>query len=78
MQAVTSGLKDSEALAAAMQSDRLLGGFGAVELKILLDIVMENQRAEGFTAAEIGAGPGTFTKQARRMILIFLAGEYLT
>ena len=47
-----------------MQSDRLLGGFGTVELKILLDIVMENQRAEGFTAAEIGAAPGGFTKQA--------------
>ena len=60
-----STLMDSKALAAAFQSDRLLGGFGAVELKVLLDIVAENQRAEGFTASEIGTGSGAFTNQAR-------------
>lgn len=47
----------------ALQKDPLLGGFGAVQLKILLDIVLENQRPEGFTACEIGSGAGGFTKQ---------------
>ena len=69
---------DNESLAAAMQSDRLLGGFGPVELKILLDIVTENQRAEGFTAAEIGAAPGAFTKQAGFPNPSLLAMTYFT
>lgn len=69
-QAVKSALVDNESLAAAIQSDRLLGGFGAAELKILLDIVMENQRAEGFTASEICAGIGAFTQQACSSLVI--------
>lgn len=63
VQAVSHTVSDDEALAGAFQADNLLGGFGGVQLKILLDIILENQRAEGFTACEIGAGFGGFTKQ---------------
>ena len=43
----------------------MLSGFGLPELKIMIDTVMENQRSEGFTACEIGAGMGGFTKRVR-------------
>lgn len=56
-------VSSKSSLSHALESDQLLCGFGAVELKIMLDIVMENQRPEGFTACEIGAGSGAFTKQ---------------
>ena len=41
-----------------------MSGFGLAELKIMLDIAMENQRPEGFTVCEVGAGSGGLTKQA--------------
>ena len=62
-QGVRSLLSDSQALAAAFHKDRMLAGFGGRQLKILLDIILENQRVEGFTACELGAGAGGFTKQ---------------
>lgn len=50
-------------MAKAYLEDPVLSGFGSKELKIMLDIAMENQRPEGFVACEIGAGSGGFTKQ---------------
>lgn len=67
LQAVRSKLSDVGSLAAAFLSDNLLGGLGAIELKVLLDIALENQRPEGFTACEIGAACGSFTRQASQL-----------
>ena len=49
----------------AFSKDPLISGFGKSELKIMLDMAMDNQRPEGFVAGELGAGSGGFTKQVR-------------
>lgn len=44
-------------------SDSLLAGFGLPELKVMLDIALENQPVDGVTVCEVGAGTGGLTKQ---------------
>lgn len=63
MQAVSELFSDSSKMAGAYEADPLLSGFGLPELKVMLDIALENQRPEGFTACELGVGSGAFTKQ---------------
>ena len=45
--------------------DPLMQGFHSRHISHMLDIVCENQGQTGFSAAEIGAGTGGFTRQVR-------------
>ena len=43
--------------------DPLMQGFHSRHISHMLDIVCENQGQTGFSAAEVGAGTGGFTRQ---------------
>lgn len=72
MQALADALQDSDRVAPAYLADPLLSGFGLPQLKLMLDIAMENQRTEGFVAAEVGTGTGGLTKQVCFRVYCFL------
>ena len=49
--------------------DPFVSGFGRRHLKRLLDIACENMGQAGFAVAEVGAGTGGLTRQARALLL---------
>ena len=57
--------------------DPLMQGFHSRHISHMLDIVCENQGQTGFTAAEVGAGTGGFTRQVglRLAQLFFSASD---
>lgn len=63
VQNLVSALSSREGMAGSFQADTLLSGFGLPQAKVMLDIALENQKPEGFTACELGVGSGGLTKQ---------------